>query len=71
MNLVMDQDDIKKTFRLMLCESGLPSFAALGKEIEIKESTFRSALNKNSIRLKDFLKAADTLGFEVIVRKKQ
>jgi hypothetical protein len=67
----LNQDDFKKSLRIMLSESGLDSFAALGRELGYKETTFRSSLNNKSIRLKDFINAADLMGFEVIVRKKQ
>jgi lambda repressor-like predicted transcriptional regulator len=67
----INQNDIKKTIRFMLCESGLTSFAALSRELDLKETTLRSSLSNNSMRLRDFAEAANIMGFEVIVRRKQ
>jgi hypothetical protein len=69
--LNLNEDDLKKSLRVMVSEAGLDSLAALGRELGYKETTFRSAVNNNSIRMKDFVKAADLMGFEVSVRKKQ
>lgn len=70
MSLNLGENDIKKTLRVMVSESGLDSLAALGRELGYRETTFRSAVSNESIRLKDFVKAADLMGFEIIVRKK-
>jgi len=67
----INENDSKKALRVMLSESGLDSMAALGRELGYKETTFRSAVNNNAIRVKDFVKAADLMGFEVIIKKKQ
>lgn len=67
----IDKDDIKKTIRFMLCESDLNTFAALGRELGLKETTLRSSINNHSIRLRDFVEASNMMGFEVIVRKKE
>lgn len=66
----LNENDIKKILHTMISEAGVDSLAALGRELGYKETTFRSAITNNSIRLKDFVRAADLMGFKVIVRKK-
>lgn len=50
-------------------EIGVVKMTANDRENTI--DPFRSAINNGSIRLKDFINAADKMGFEVIVKKKQ
>ncbi|MDK8747562.1 hypothetical protein QP810_10030 [Streptococcus agalactiae] len=70
MDINLKETDIKKALRIMSSESGIDSLASLGRELGLKETTFRSSITNNSIRLKDFLKAAELMGYEVIVKKK-
>jgi hypothetical protein len=67
----LQEDEIKKALQVMISESGLGSMAALGENLGYKQTTFRSAVTNNSLRLRDFINAAEIMGFEVIVRKKQ
>lgn len=69
-NLKLSEDEIKKAVLVMISESGVGSMASLGDKLGYKQTTFRSSITNNSIRLKDFIKAADIMGFEVIVKKK-
>lgn len=66
----LNEEELKKTLRIMISGSNLDSLAALGRELGYKETTFRTAVSKNSIRYHDFIRAADIMGYEVIVRKK-
>lgn len=80
MEIILSTEDIKKSLKLMTAEANIDSFASLARQIGMKETTFRSALNDKinadgenegpSIRLTNFLDAADLMGFEVVVRKK-
>lgn len=81
MEIVLRTEDIKKTLKVMTAAAEIDSFASLARQLGINDTTFRSSLadkiNKDGenegppIRLKHFLDAADTMGFEVIVRSKQ
>ncbi|MFC0560775.1 hypothetical protein [Halalkalibacter alkalisediminis] len=66
----LSETELKKTLRTMVSESGMNSFAALARNLGYNETTFRSAIANDAIRLKAFLEAADTMGYEVLVRKK-
>jgi hypothetical protein len=77
MELNLSEMDVKKALKIMVSESGVDSFASVAREIGLKETTFRSAISEPNeseqppIRLRDFLKAAEVTGYEVIVRKKK
>lgn len=70
-SITLEEENLKKALKIMMSESEIDSMAALGRELGYKETTFRSAINNNALRMKDFLNAADLMGFEVIVRNKQ
>lgn len=76
MEFNLSEMEFKKALKLMITESGIDNFGALAREIGLKETTFRSAItepNENEkppLRLRDFLKAAEVTGYEVIIRKK-
>lgn len=68
--ITLKPEELKKVLRMMISSSEIDSLAALGRELGYKETTFRTAVAKNSMRYKDFVKAADALGYEIIVRSK-
>ena len=71
MEIKLSKEEIEKAIKIMTAESGTKSFAALARDIGLKETTFRSAIHNNSIRLVDFIDAAETMGFEVVAVKKE
>lgn len=68
--IVLNEIDIKHAIKIMMAESNTESLAALARNIDVKETTFRSALNNNSLRVSDFTKISNLMGYEVIVREK-
>jgi hypothetical protein len=76
MELNLSEMEVKKALKIMISEAGIDHFTSLAREIGLKETTFRSAISEPNeheqppIRLRDFLKAAEVTGYEVIVRKK-
>jgi predicted transcriptional regulator len=67
----LNETEIKKVLKIMMSEQGIDSMADIARALNIKETTFRSAVSNNSIRLTDFLKVAELLGYELIVTKKK
>ena len=65
----LSEYETKSVIQNMLRESGKESLASVAREIGLKETTFRSALNNDSIRIRDFLKVAELMGYEIIVKK--
>ncbi|MBG9941765.1 helix-turn-helix domain-containing protein [Brevibacillus formosus] len=60
---------VKTALRIMIAEASMGSMKELAERIGMKETTFRSAVNNGNIRLKDFLKVAQELGYSVVVTK--
>ncbi|MGG1669935.1 hypothetical protein ACIFOE_04660 [Paenibacillus sp. NRS-1783] len=71
MEIKLDKEQISNIVGLMLASRGRTSKADLAREIGIKETTFRAALSNESLRFKDFLQIAETLGFEIVAKKKE
>ncbi len=67
----LKETDSKTALKIMMAESGMASCSALARKVGKKETTFRSAINNNAIRLVDFLKAAEVMGYTVIVKEGQ
>jgi hypothetical protein len=61
--------EVKKAMRIMMANSGTESLAMIARELGMVETTFRSAINNDAIKLKHFLKAAEVMGYRVIIEK--
>lgn len=68
--LVLNEIKLSQALRIMMAESDVSTLAEIARDLGIKETTFRSAISRDSIRLSDFLALSDLLGYEVIVRGK-
>jgi DNA-directed RNA polymerase specialized sigma24 family protein len=68
--LVLNEMKLSHALRIMMAESNVQSFAEIARDLGMKETTFRSAISRDSIRLSDFLALADILGYQVIVKDK-
>lgn len=68
--IVLNDTDLKRALKIMMAESDIDSMAALARKLSIKETTFRSAINNNSLRVVDLIKICELMGYEVIVRNK-
>lgn len=68
--LILNQMKLSHALRIMMAEAEVTSMAELARDIGMKETTFRSAVIRDSMRLSDFLALSDILGYEVIVREK-
>lgn len=66
----VESGGIGRIVDIMIADSGIKSRAKLAERIGTKDVTFRASLTNESIRLVDFVRAADEAGYEVIVRKK-
>ncbi|KJD43313.1 hypothetical protein [Paenibacillus terrae] len=68
MEIKIDMEPATNGVRLMLASRGRSSVAGLAQEIGMKETTLRAAIQSGSLRLKDFVRIADTLGFTLSVK---
>jgi hypothetical protein len=66
----LNEIDLKLALRIMMSEAEVGTFKDLSKKIEMKETTFRSALGNDSLRLKDFQRIVDVLGYTMTLQKK-
>lgn len=64
----LNKTSLKAALKIMMAETGIDSLADVARKIGIKETTFRSSINKGSIRLNDFLKVAEFMGYTVIIQ---
>ncbi len=68
--LKLNEIKLNQALRIMMAESNTSSMAEIARNLDMKETTFRSAIARDAIRLSDFLSLSDLLGYEVIVREK-
>jgi hypothetical protein len=68
--LELNKIKLNQALRIMMAESNTSSMAEIARDLGMKETTFRSAITRDTIRLADFLALSDLLGYEVIVRGK-
>jgi hypothetical protein len=66
----LNETGIKTALKLMMAPSEIDSFAEIARHLNINETTFRSALNNNSLRVTDLLKTSDLFGYEIVIKKK-
>lgn len=61
---------IKSSIRLMMEKTEYDQFQNVAKELDIAKSTFQSALDNESMRVRDLKKVADLLGYELTLTQK-
>ncbi len=66
----LSKTDTRTALNIMMAESGVKSLADIARTLGVKETTLRSAIGRGSLRLADFQKIAESLGYEVVVRSK-
>jgi len=62
---------VKTAIRIMMEGTEYDQFQKLSKALDMPKSTFQSALDKDSLRVRDLLKIAEFLGYNVILEKKE
>lgn len=66
----LNDTELKQALKIMMAESNISSMASLSREVGIVETTFRSAVNKSSLRISDLIKVCETMGYEVVIKDK-
>lgn len=66
----LHEKNLKSALKIMMAEADVSSFADLAKHVDMKETTFRSAVNNESFRVRDLLKTAESMGFDLILQRK-
>lgn len=62
---------IKSAVRLMMeSSSEYDQFQKVAEALDMKKSTFQSALDNGTLRVRDLLKVADLLGYSVKIEQK-
>lgn len=69
-DITLNDITIKNAVRIMMEESKYTQFMEVAQALEIPKSTFQSALDNNSLRVRDLQKVADLLGYEIKLEKK-
>ena len=66
----LEDINVKNLIRLMMEDSEYQQFKEISEALNIKRTTFQSALNNDALRFRDFMKVADLLGYTVKLEKK-
>ncbi|MBG9776174.1 hypothetical protein [Brevibacillus laterosporus] len=61
----LSDSDIKGIIRILMAEKSYKSMKEISNAIGMKDTTFRSAIDNETIRLKDFIKAINSMGYEL------
>ena len=68
--IMLNEIDVKKALKIMMAEADVSSVADLAEQLEVPASTLRSALNNNALKVRDLVKIADLIGYEIVAVKK-
>ena len=68
--IVLNDTDLKRALKIMMAESDIDSMAAVARNLNIKETTFRSAINNNSLRVAELVRICEMMGYELVMRSK-
>ncbi|MED3843986.1 hypothetical protein P9213_05595 [Geobacillus stearothermophilus] len=68
--IVLNDTDLKRALKIMMAESDIDSMAAVARNLNIKETTFRSAINNNSLRVAELVGICEMMGYELVIRSK-
>jgi hypothetical protein len=60
----------KTAIRVMMEETEYDQFQKIAAALDVKKSTLQSALDNNSLKVRDLLPIADLLGYELKLVKK-
>ncbi|WP_019244557.1 MULTISPECIES: hypothetical protein [Bacillus] len=66
----LSEVSIKSAVRLMMEETEYDQFQKIAEAIDIKKTTFQSALDNDAMRIRDLKKVADLLGYTIKLEKK-
>jgi hypothetical protein len=66
----LSKDNIKQTIKYMMIENNIDTYKEVAEKMGTNETTLRTRINRNSVKLVDFIEIAEELNFEVIVKKK-
>lgn len=60
---------LKNVIRVMMEDTEYDQFQKVAAALDIKKSTLQSALDNNSLKVRDFLQIAELLGYKVKLEK--
>lgn len=66
----LSEMSIKTAVRIMMEGSEYSQFQKVAEALDIRKSTFQSALDNDSLRVRDLMKVADLLGYQVKIGQK-
>lgn len=61
---------IKNAIRIIMEDTEYNQFQKIAEALDIPKSTFQSALDNNSMRMRDLIKVADLFGYTIKLEKK-
>jgi hypothetical protein len=66
----LSEDSLKTALKIMMAEANVDTFAELARRLEMPETTFRSAINNESMRVSMLLKVAALTGYTLEIKPK-
>lgn len=70
MNINLNEVSVKNAVRVMMENTDYNQFQKVAEALDIKKTTFQSALDNETLRVRDLIKVADLLGYEIQLTKK-
>lgn len=67
----LNEVSTKSAIRLMMEDTQYKQFQEIAEALNKKKSTFQSALDNDSMRVRDFKDVADLLGYELKIEHKK
>lgn len=67
----LNETDIKNVLRVMMAESQVDSLASIARALDTKETTLRSSITRQALRLEDFKQIAALMGYTVVVKPQE
>ncbi|MGG0793819.1 hypothetical protein ABE137_07410 [Brevibacillus laterosporus] len=67
----LSDSDIKGIIRILMAEKGYKSMREISNAIGMKDTTFRSAIDNQTIRLNDFIKAINSMGYDLYISESE
>lgn len=67
----IEEVSLKTAIRVMMEGSQYQQFKEIAETLSIPKSTLQSALDNNALRVRDFTKIADLLGYKIVLEQKE
>lgn len=64
----LNETDMKTALRIMIAEAGVDSIASVARSLDMKETTLRSSITRETLRVEDLKRIASSMGYTVVIK---